>query len=204
MIIAALIMQASVPVQPSPISLGPVGTTLLVIALVVLSFLALRQKNWKEAAAAAAASEKAAQNDLVRARETIAQLRTDKDRLIDRCAKLEASRDLTPLETTVSGWINESRDRFTKAMQELTLTRKDTTNALTSLNMEMNDQRKVFLSAFSELTKAFTDHIEDDKLTHTMRQDQTERIASILDSLEKRTSAQGRQLSAIGSKLDKL
>jgi hypothetical protein len=200
-IILLFVLQSSIPVQPSPISLGTTGTIVLLVALIILSFLALRQKNWKEAAAASEASEKAAQSELARAREALVLLRTEKDQLIDKCAKLEAQKDLKPLENIVTKWIVESRDRFTSAVIELTQMRKDTTEALAMVSTEMSAQRKAFETSFTALTKAFTDHVNDDRVSHEMRTDQTERITGILAALEQRTGAHGIKLDEIATSL---
>jgi septal ring factor EnvC (AmiA/AmiB activator) len=200
-LILLFILQPAVPVQPSQIQLGPTGTIILVVAIIILSFLAFRQKSWKEAAAASEIVKKSAQDDLARARETIVALRENEKTLLERCAKAEAKVDLRPLENVVAGWIGESRDRFTQAMAELTEVRRDTNKAFAALGAEMTAQRKAFEASFTLLTKAFTDHVDDDRMSHEMRTDQTERITGILAALEQRTGAHGIKLDEIAASL---
>jgi hypothetical protein len=200
-----LIMQGLPPIQ-----LGPWGTLILVVATVIFAYMAFRQKGWKEAAAAAAVTIQNRDDLLKNRNDTIAELRKSELALTDKCAKLEASRDLSPLENTVTAWINESRDRFTKAMIELSDGRKESNAVISDLADEMRAQRTIVEESFKALTKAFTDHVEDARINFSMRDEQndardrqTERIAKILLFVENQIGTQKQELGEVTARLDK-
>jgi hypothetical protein len=187
-----LLLQDGLP----PVVLGPWGTLILTFLVCCFAFFTWRSRAWKETAAAA-------QENLSIAKDTIASLRADKEELVKKCAGLELKTDLQPLERTVKSWIDESRDRFTKAMQELAEIHKSNSANLAVLIEEVRTQRSISESSFKSISDAFTRHMDDDRITHDQEREerygQIERILGIITNLEKRTAATDVALGYINS-----
>jgi len=165
--IPVILFFQQIPVSTSPIYLGPIGTIILVGACIVLGFMALRQKNWKEAASSATSELGSLEKTVARLREEKALVVKEKEDLILENGGLRKQTDLKPIVDAVTGWISEGRLRFDEATKQLSQTREAQDKGLRELFAEVSANRRISEEAFRTYTTTFVQHVEEDRLGWT-------------------------------------
>lgn len=170
MIFFCLLLQSQIPVQPSPIYLGPVGTTIAVLIIVVLAFFSLRQRGWKSAADAAKSAVVSATDEvnfhrsmIERLREEKATITKEKEALASENTRLKTQQDIKPVVDAITGWIIEGRTRFDQATLELKHVRDAQDKGIRELFSEVASARQVSEEAFRTYTTSFVHHVEEDR-----------------------------------------
>lgn len=166
-----LFLQSQIPVQPSPIYLGPVGTTIAVLFIVVLVFFSLRQRGWKSAAEAAKSAITSATDEvnfhrsmIERLREEKATITREKEALASENTRLKTQQDIKPVVDAITGWIVEGRTRFDQATLELKHVRDAQDKGIRELFSEVASARSVSEEAFRTYTTSFVSHVEEDRV----------------------------------------
>lgn len=159
------------------LSLGPIGTIVVLIITCILAVISWRQRTWKSTADAAVA-------EMTVYKSVAERLREEKKTVDDRLHKLEAMTDLAPLilaqQTAIEiikQWIDEGRKRFDDARSSL----DRNTDALTKVLEEIKAQRITSEDSYRSLSTAYMAHTLEDKEYQL-------RFVNMLTSVEKRLS----------------
>lgn len=140
-------------------------------------------KHW-EAAASATAAELQTQRDAAN------RLRGENKDLITEVSSLKVRTDLKPLFDAVTGWVVESRDRFSKAMEGLATNHVEQGEGLKALLLEIGAQRMTSEVAFRTLSQAFLEFQVNDS-------NHKERILQMMDNMERRLSDVGVKIGVV-------
>lgn len=156
------------------ISLGPMGTIIMIVLTAVLALISWRQRTWKSTADAAIAEMNVHKSACERLRVTNAELAT-------HVGKLEAQTDLKPLIDAVSSWVIEGRARFEAANSKLDVIHAEQNTALKAMLDEIRAQRATSEDSYRTVTAAFVTHSLEDKEYQL-------RFITMMDSVERRLS----------------
>lgn len=140
-------------------------------------------KHWETAAVANAV-------ELQTQREAANRLRGENKDLITEVSSLKVRTDLRPLFDAVTGWVVESRDRFSKAMEGLSTNHIEQSEGLKALLLEIGAQRMTSEVAFRTLSQAFLEFQVNDS-------NHKERILQMMDNMERRLSDVGVKIGVV-------
>lgn len=177
--------------------LGPWGTILLTIICAFFAILTgwsryveskVREKlkTWESTAQAAQIEMNIHKETCERLREENSLSEKTRALLVEQVAKLQAATDLKPLVDTVSSWVVEGRERFSKAEHRLDEIHSENTKALTAVLEEVKAQRVTSEDSYRQLTAAFVAHTQEDQMSFIENKETHFRFIGMMDSVERR------------------
>jgi hypothetical protein len=171
------------------------GAVILFVLLVFLTW--WRERGWKSVAESR--KETIGEKDGL-----IQKLRDEKDKLVEDHHKKEETlvrenqtlhtrTDLGPVSTAITDWIEESRGRFTHALEQLKTYREDNAKndealvkSLAGLVAEMQSYRATAETMFKSVADSLEKHVLEDHSAHKDDMEQKTQLVSIMSKMEER------------------